>query len=148
MIAVTGFLFLSCESSDDSDGENSMANVEQVKSTVMSGSWRVALFEEDGVTETNYFTDFTFVFESDGRLTADDGGTSVSGAWSITSDSSSSDVDSSSDDDVDFNIFFASPANFAEISEDWDIVSFSSARIELKDESGDGSIDRLVFVKI
>lgn len=148
LITVTGFLFLSCDSSDDSDGVNGMVNVEQVKSTVMTGSWQVALFEEDGVTETEYFTGFTLLFESDGRLTANNGETSVSGAWSITSDSSSSDDDSSSDDNVDFNIFFASPPNFADISEDWDIVSFSSTRIELKDESGDGSIDRLVFEKI
>lgn len=149
LMALTGLVFVSCESSDDSNGLNDMVNAEQVKSTVTSGSWRVALFEEDGVDETNDFSDYTFVFESDGRLIADNGETSVSGAWSITSDSNSSDDDSSSDDDVDFNIFFASPANFAELSEDWDIVSFSNSRIELKDVSGgDGSIDRLVFEKI
>lgn len=148
-IAFIGLVFVSCESSDDSDGLNDMANIEQVKSTIMSGSWRVTVFEEDGMDETGYFANFTFTFMSDGRLTADNGETSVSGAWSITSDSNSSDDDSSSDDDVDFNIYFASPANFTEISEDWDIVSFSDSRIELRDVSGgDGSIDRLVFEKI
>lgn len=149
LIIFTGLVFVSCETSDDSDGLDDMVSIEQVKSTVESGSWQVALYEEDGVDETSYFSDHIFVFQSDGVLTADNGETSVSGAWSITSDSNSSDDDSSSDDDVDFNIFFASPANFAEISEDWDIVSFSNTRIELRDESGgDGSIDRLVFEKI
>ncbi|TMM57874.1 hypothetical protein FEE95_00120 [Maribacter algarum] len=50
--------------------------------------------------------------------------------------------------DIDFNIFFASPADFAELSEDWDIISHSASKIELKHVSGgDGGIDLLTFEK-
>lgn len=148
-VAMASFLFISCETSDDSDNMGSVENVEEVKSTVSTGTWLVALFEEDGIDKTSDFSGFSFVFVASGELNAEDGETSVSGAWSITSESNSSDDDSSSDDDVDFNIFFSSPAKFAEISEDWEIVSFSSTRIELKHVSGgDGSVDRLVFEKI
>lgn len=54
----------------------------------------------------------------------------------------------SSSGDIDFNIFFASPADFAELSEDWDIISHSASKIELKHVSGgDGGTDLLTFEK-
>ena len=77
----------------------------------------------------------------------------MTGSWSIISNSNSNDDDDSSSDDdssddVDFNIFFSSSSNFEELSEDWEIVSYTETRIELKHVSGgDGSIDVLVFEK-
>ena len=54
----------------------------------------------------------------------------------------------SSSGDIDFNIFFASPADFADLSEDWDIISHSASKIELKHVSGgDGGTDLLTFEK-
>ncbi|WP_222983409.1 hypothetical protein [Flagellimonas meishanensis] len=50
--------------------------------------------------------------------------------------------------EIDFNIFFAAPADFAELTEDWNIVSYSANKIELIHESGgDGDIDLLTFEK-
>ncbi len=50
--------------------------------------------------------------------------------------------------DIDFNIFFASPADFAELSEDWDIISHTASKIELKHVSGgNGGTDLLTFEK-
>ncbi|MBC31832.1 MAG: hypothetical protein CMH48_13440 [Muricauda sp.] len=49
--------------------------------------------------------------------------------------------------EIDFNIFFASPENFSELSDDWNIVSYSATKIELIDESSDGEIDLLTFEK-
>lgn len=50
--------------------------------------------------------------------------------------------------DIDFNIFFASPADFAELTEDWDIISHSANKIELIDRDDDGSeTDLLTFEK-
>ncbi|MCM4152822.1 hypothetical protein DHD05_14595 [Arenibacter sp. N53] len=54
----------------------------------------------------------------------------------------------SSSGEIDFNIFFASPADFAELSEDWDIISHSSTKIELKHVSGgNGGTDLLTLEK-
>ncbi|MCB0382605.1 MAG: hypothetical protein KDD05_04705, partial [Psychroserpens sp.] len=56
--------------------------------------------------------------------------------------------DSSSDDDIDFNIFFPVPDsnNFEDLNDDWDIVSTSSNTIELIDISGgNGGTDFLTF---
>lgn len=49
--------------------------------------------------------------------------------------------------EIDFNIFFASPESFNELSDDWNIVSYSATKIELIDESSDGEIDLLTFEK-
>lgn len=56
--------------------------------------------------------------------------------------------DGSTSGDIDFNIFFSSPADFAELSEDWDIISHSTSKIELKHVSGgNGGTDLLTFEK-
>ncbi|MDX1313889.1 MAG: hypothetical protein R3356_00185 [Eudoraea sp.] len=50
--------------------------------------------------------------------------------------------------EIDFNIFFAAPEDFAELTEDWNIVSYSSNKIELIHVSGgNGDIDLLTFEK-
>lgn len=54
----------------------------------------------------------------------------------------------SSSGEVDFNIFFASPADFAELTEDWNIISYSASKIELIHVSGgNGGTDLLTFEK-
>ncbi len=139
-------LMFSCETSDDSSMDISTVDVVELKAVVQSGTWMVAKYQEDGVDQTSNFSGYEFSFGSDGVLSASNQTTSLTGAWSILSDSSSD--DDSSDDDIDFNIFFTSPNDFAEISEDWEIVSYSSSRIELTHTSGgDGSVDSLVFEK-
>lgn len=50
--------------------------------------------------------------------------------------------------EVDFNIFFASPADFAELTEDWNIISHTDSKIELIHVSGgNGGTDLLTFEK-
>lgn len=50
--------------------------------------------------------------------------------------------------EIDFNIFFASPEDFNELSEEWNIVSYSDTKIELIHVSGgDGVTDLLTFEK-
>lgn len=57
-------------------------------------------------------------------------------------------ISGSTTDDIDFNIFFSSPADFSELSEDWDIISHTASKIELKHVSGgNGGIDLLTFEK-
>ena len=50
--------------------------------------------------------------------------------------------------EIDFNIFFSAPPDFAELTEDWNIISYSSQKIELIHESGgNGGTDLLTFEK-
>lgn len=128
------------------DEKITAADMAQIKATVESGDWRISVYSDDDIDETNDYAGFSFTFNSDGTLGATDGNTSVSGAWSITNSDNSN--DDSSDDDIDFNIFFTTPDIFEELADDWEIVKFSSTLIELKDVSGgDGSTDYLTFEK-
>lgn len=53
-----------------------------------------------------------------------------------------------SNGEIDFNILFASPEDFNELSEDWNIVSYSNTKIELIHISGgDGETDLLTLEK-
>jgi len=136
-------LFVSCSTSDDSS--NSSNNTQAVVSTAQSGSWVITSYIDSGQDETNNFSGYTFTFGSNGVLTANSGTTvSVTGTWSVT-DSNSNDDNPS---DLHFNIFFSSPANFADLTDDWEIVTTTSSRIELIDVSGgNGGTDYLTFEK-
>ncbi|WP_245737167.1 hypothetical protein [Maribacter orientalis] len=152
LLLLMTFMFFSCDSSDD-NVENSVMDLTEINATATSGSWVVARFEEDGVDQTSNFLGYSFTFDIDGILNVAKEDLLITGSWSITSDSNSnynddSSLDADSNDDVDFNIFFSSTSNFEELSEDWEIVSYTETRIELKHISGgDGSIDVLVFEK-
>ncbi|RZJ31792.1 MAG: hypothetical protein EOO48_00995 [Flavobacterium sp.] len=114
-------------------------------SSMMQGTWRVTLFNEDGTNHTNDFSNYNFTFGASNVLTATNGSATQTGFWSVTSDDSNDDNPSG---DVDFNIIFNSPANFAELSEDWHILERTSDRIRLQHVSGgNGGTDVLTFEK-
>lgn len=153
MLLMLSFSLMSstCSSSDDDgqDPNNNLAVIAEVTATVQTGTWRITNFVDSGSDETNDFTGYNFTFNTNGTLVADNGSTTVNGTWSITNDSSSSsstDDDGNSSDDIDFNIAFASPADFAELTEDWHIVSRTSTKIVLIHISGgNGGTDNLTF---
>lgn len=143
---------VSCSKDDDnsnSDSQTANQTIAEVEQTVETGTWTVSKYIDSGDDETNDYNGYNFSFNSDGTLVATNGTNTVSGTWSVTNSSgNSSDDDSSSDDDIDFNIFFVSPELFNELSDDWDILSRTATKIELRDVSGgDGSVDLLTFVK-
>ena len=149
-MALTVFAFLSCDKDDETALVDTQAEITQVTTLVTAGTWRITNFNESGSDQTSNFAGYGFSFNANGALTANNGSTTVTGTWSITDDSSNGDDDSSDDsgDDIDFNIFFAEPSNFNELSEDWDIVSRSDTKIMLRDVSGgDGGTDLLTFEK-
>lgn len=131
-------LLFSAACSDD-DG-NSSPSATDVVNTVTQGTWRITSFVEDGIDQTDDFADYEFTFDESGVLMAISPDDTVSGDWSVTPDD---------DSGPDFNILFAAPPAFEELSEDWDIVQRTNSKIRLRDESGgDGSIDTLTFEKI
>lgn len=144
-----GFSLMSstCSSSDD-DGSNPNDNtvvIAEVMATVQTGTWRITSYIDSGNDETNHFNGYDFTFNSNGSLVADNGSTTVTGAWSITDDDNSND-DSNSSDDIDFNISFSSPNDFADLTEDWHIASRTATKISLIHVSGgNGGTDTLTF---
>jgi hypothetical protein len=108
--------------------------------------WQVTFYEEDGVEQTGDYGGWLFTFNESGVLTTAQGETVYEGNWSITREDDDDDTGLAA---LDFNIVFATPALMEELSEDWDISSYSNAKIELVDESGgDGSISYLTLEKV
>lgn len=136
-------LVLSCSSSDD-DSPNSSNSTQEVVDTAQSGNWVITYFFDTDSEETSNFTGYTFTFGNGGALTATNGSTTVTGTWSVTDSNSNDD----SPDDLHFNINFSSPADFADLTDDWEILSYTSSKIELRDVSGgNGGTDLLTFEK-
>ncbi|MFZ9031341.1 MAG: hypothetical protein ACO20F_08685 [Robiginitalea sp.] len=140
---------VSCDSNDDPADTLADVNPAELRSAAQNGQWRITYYFDSDKEETSDYAGYVFTFGADGTVTATNGTTEVTGTWSVT-DSSSSDDDSFDDSsDVDFNLFFASPPNFEELTDDWDILEYSASRIRLIDVSGgDGSTDYLTFDKI
>lgn len=131
-----------CSSDDNS---SSSQDPTPVINTATQGTWRVTSFVDSGTDETNHFNGYNFTFGNGGVLTATNGTNTVIGTWSVTNDSS---TDDSSGNDLDFNIGFTGPVNFLDLTDDWDIVSYSNTTISLIDVSGgNGGTDTLVFTK-
>ena len=130
-----------------SDDDNAPAsNPTPVINTVTQGTWRITNYFDTDSNETSNFTGYNFTFGANNVLTATNGTNTYNGTWSVVSDNSSD--DDNPDSDLDFNIGFSNPANFADLTDDWDIVSRSDTKIELIDVSGgNGGTDLLTFEK-
>jgi hypothetical protein len=144
-LSVVFFMSMASTCGDD-DSSSSSSDPTPVINTVTSGTWRVTYYFDTDSDETSDFTGYNFTFGSSNVLTATNGTNTHTGSWSVTNDDSSDDDNPSSD--LDFNILFSSPANFADLSDDWDIVSRTATKIELIDVSGgNGGTDYLTFEK-
>jgi hypothetical protein len=136
-----------CTKDDDNSTNQSSALQQQVINTVSSGTWKVTFYEEKGVDHTSFFTGFSFTFGPKSVLTAVNGTNTYTGSWSVTTDDKSS--DDNPKDDVDFNIAFSSPSNFAELTEDWSVLSVTNTVVKLKHVSGgNGGTSYLTLEKI
>jgi hypothetical protein len=149
LIPILAMLFMlnvaSMCSSDDDNSTPTSVDPTPVVNTVNQGTWRVTLYNNSGTIETSNFTGYNFIFGPSSVLTASNGTNTYIGTWSVTSDNSG---DDSPSPDLDFNIAFASPSNFAELTEDWNIISYTTTKIQLIHVSGgNGGTDYLTFEK-
>jgi hypothetical protein len=127
----------------DTDIENS--DPTPVINTATQGTWRITSYVDSGTNETNHFVGYNFTFGASNVLTATNGTNTYTGTWSVVVDNSNEDNPSS---DLDFNIAFALPPDFVEITDDWDVVSYTATTISLIDVTGgNGGTDTLVFIK-
>ena len=147
ILALVYVLNVASMCSSDDDNSNTSADPTPVINTATSGTWRITLYDDNGVNETNNYANYIFTFNSNGVLTAANS-TSYNGTWSVTTSNSN---DDNPDNDLDFNIAFLAPAPNAftdDLTDDWDIVSYTATRIQLIDVSGgNGGTDYLTFEK-
>jgi hypothetical protein len=130
--------------SNDDSPNPSFNNPVDVINIVNNGTWRVTYYYDTVHEETTAYNGYNFTFAASNVLTASNGTNNYTGSWSVT-DSNSNDDNPS---DLHFNIAFSSPAQFEELSDDWEIIEKSATIIKLKDVSGgNGGTDYLTFTK-
>ncbi|ESU22236.1 hypothetical protein FEDK69T_22180 [Flavobacterium enshiense DK69] len=135
-----------CSDSNDSSSSssNNSQTINEIKSAVTSGTWRITYFFDSDTNETSHFAGYNFTFGSSGALTATNGSNTYTGTWSVTESSSSDD----SPEDVHFNVGFDSPPDFEDLTDDWEVMGNTSTKIQLTDVSGGGGgTDYLTFEK-
>lgn len=120
------------DSADDGD-------VAEIRNIAMGGPWNVALYKEGEVDMTASYTgmDFNFnaMYQVEVSVNADP---IANGLWRVLRDS---------EDGLKFYINFDSLDELGDLTDDWKVVSVTSTRIELSDESSDGTVETLVFEK-
>ncbi len=140
ILATTSLIaFTSCKKEDNPKSDT----VSGVTNLATAGTWKITYFFDEN-DETTNFTGYNFTFGSDNVLTATNGTNTYTGTWSVT--------DSNSDDDnlneLHFNIAFSSPANFEDLTDDWNFVEKTETLMKLSDVSGgNGGTDFLTFEK-
>jgi hypothetical protein len=120
----------------------------QINNTALDGTWIISSYIDDGDDQTNDFSTFRLDFLEDGILNGTDLLSSNSnpyvGSWSITDSNSNDD----SLDDLDFNMNFSVGNKLDDLSDDWDIISYTDTEIKLIDISGGGGgTDYLTLTK-
>lgn len=121
-----------------SDDDSSQSQKDQINDAVKSGTWRITYFWDTDHEETDHFTGYNFTFGDSGVLSATNGANTYTGTWSVITDSGK----------TKFIIEFSAPPDFEELSEDWEIITNTSTKIELKHVSGGGGgTDYLTFQK-
>ncbi len=148
LAGITASLFISSCSNDEDDNDmDAVQTVSDIQTNIVSGDWMISSYVDSGVDETSDYTGFTFTFNNDGVVSASSTAEMLTGAWSVEMDNS---MDDSSDSDVDFTLFFGVPDthDFDDLSDDWDVVSYTATMLSLRDVSGgSGEIDTLVFTR-
>jgi hypothetical protein len=136
---------IACEDDDPKD-----SNQKKVVATITSGNWRITSFVDSGTDETSKFTGYTFTFVElnpgafSGGVTAVKDANTYTGGWNITDNNSDDDTLS----DLNFFLNFATPADFTDLNEDWDIIELSDTQLKLQHISGgNGGTDQLTFLK-
>lgn len=129
-----------CSSDDNSSSSSSSVSAAQVAQTVANGQWAVTRYNENGTNQTSDFSGYVFTFAANGDLTAVNGSTTQSGTWRTYRDSGSTKMELT---------FGATSGSFESITDDWNVLSSTATKVELKHTSGgDGSIDYLTFEKM
>lgn len=120
---------------DTDDGD-----VAGISSVLRSGDWVVAQYSEAGVDLTADYLGYDFTFGIENELTVSTNMNPIKdGIWRVIRDHDGMlKVYLNLGDDGD---------KLSELTEDWDFVLISENRLELKDISGDQTVDILVFEK-
>ncbi len=116
-------VFVSCEKNDSTN-----ANIANLNSALqLSGGYSIATIIEDGEDKTSFFSQYLFVFSSNGTVTATSASQTRTGQYSVFED----------DGRTELRMFFPNTTGeFSEINDDWYFISNNNNTIRFE-ESGD-----------
>ncbi len=98
------------------------------------GVWKITKFTDDGKDETADFKNYTFDFQTDGKLIAKIGNSTYMGVWN----------DNLSDEKMELKI--QGTQNLDTINDDWLIVEMTATTLKLKDD--DSENEEITFSKM
>lgn len=112
------------------DDTNTDGDLMEIRNIMSEGQWVVAQYKDDGMDETEQFLGSTFEFLPDhiASVTVGETGPSYMGLWKVIRNSDGLIK-------IYLNYYDANP--FAELTDDWKLVSITADRIELRDISDD-----------
>ncbi len=124
----------SCDEDDDNDYDDDDVDPTEFRSTLIDGDWVISSFVDEGDDETAEYANWVFSFKPDGKVVASRDNSEVNGEW----------ITSGDDGIIEIEFFFSEESPLADISEDWDVLNYSTNRIDLTDDGEES----LVFEKI
>ncbi|MFT4832193.1 MAG: hypothetical protein ACI815_001845 [Psychroserpens sp.] len=120
---------------------NEDGDVMEIRNYLMGGAWKIANYTiDEGENTFAQYADFDFFFSSNNVASISVNADPLvdNGLWRIIRDSEGK---------LKCYLNYGEGNNFITLSDDWDIVAVTSTRLELRSESGDGTIETLVFEK-
>jgi hypothetical protein len=114
-------------------------NASELTTIMQDGDWVVTLYDEDGSNQTSTYQDFVFSFNTNNQVIAVGNSMTVNGTWLVFGTGT-----------LDMALDFGTTVPLEEFNDDdWDVVSYTSTRLELLDVSGGGGgTDTLVFERL
>lgn len=115
-------------------------DVSEIRNIMLGGLWNVALYEDAGMNQTDDYVNMDFGFSMFHQVEVSINDDPIkAGLWRVIRNS---------EGQLKFFLNLGDgDDNLSDLTDDWKIVSITADRLELMDESGDGTIEVLVFEK-
>ena len=115
-------------------------DVSEIRNIMLGGLWNVALYEDTGMNQTDDYANMDFGFSMFHQVEVSINDDPIkAGLWRVIRNS---------EGQLKFFLNLGDgDDNLSDLTDDWKIVSITADRLELMDESGDGTIEVLVFEK-
>jgi hypothetical protein len=123
-----------CDEDDDNDFDDDDVDTGSLEAILTDGSWKISYFFDE-TNQTTLYNTFTFTYNEDGTVVANNGTEDFLGTWTLYGDDGVLELELSFENDNDL---------LDEIAEDWTVISFNTTLLDLND--GDDTI--LKFQKL